>query len=214
MKKNIKMISVVIALFILIFNVTACKSQMTSDVTNASTTASTYDASKSNDETEDVISPITNKDFIVSNGKDIIELGSSFDQYIYPEAEEKHNYVGQLYNGDQSYDVYQHSFEDFVLYASDMYRGDIAPDSAPYIIEQIDLKTPAYKTERKICIGLSKNDVLNAYGKGTIERSEDDNTETYIEYSLGNKTIEFDFDKDDLIIEITLYISVPQQSVT
>lgn len=75
---------------------------------------------------------------------------------------------------------YQHFFKDFGFYTSDMYRGDIAPDSAPYIIEQIDLKTPAYKLKRGIFIGLSKNNVLNAYGKGTIERSEDDITKTYV----------------------------------
>lgn len=176
LKKYIKVISIVVILF---FVLTACKSSVMNYVNQETTTRDMSDTSqnskeatnniksrnsteleksaetKKTEETKGIL-PLADEDFLLSDGKNVLELGLVFKNFSSPEPGKGSDYVGQSYNGDQPYDVYVHYYKDFDIFISDMGKGEVPPYTAPIIIEQIYLNTKKYKTNRGISIGLKK----------------------------------------------------------
>lgn len=190
MKNNIRMIPIVIGLAVITLaaSLTACQSHIASSVKNETTPPL----------------PLTEKDFLLSDGKHVLELGLTFDSFTSPEQEKGNHYVGQSYNGDQPYDVYVHYYKDFDIYISDLGKGEVPPYTAPIVISQISTRTAAYKSNRGISIGSNKTDILNVYGEGAESQMDDDDTRTFLEYSLGDKLLSFALDNQNIVQEVMI----------
>lgn len=159
-------------------------------------------------ESEPDIQQLKVEDFKVYSEKNTIELGSLYEKFTEnnTEKEEGFDYVGEIYKENQPcYKVYNHYYADFDMYTSNLNYDVENRDFNTYIIQQITLKTPVYKTNRDISIGSGLNDVINAYGEGNETLENENRT---LVYTFGNKSIRFMFDKQDIVEGIVLVVLV------
>lgn len=129
------------------------------------------DISKGLETNKDTINPLTDKDFVIKDKNNYIELGGKYDDL---ETNEK---ITSSEGPDEHNAYYFYELENFKI------------TSDGNTIDWIDLKTPILKTSRGIKIGDSISTVFKKYGKEKY--TEISKTTGYYMYHYHGKLITF-----------------------
>lgn len=156
---------------------------------------------------------LTQEDFSVSDGVDTIVLDMLRTEVVVHReltADEPTNpmnhFVGEIYDGDYFYKLYAYQYDGIEIISSNLDYEKKGRDQYTFYITQIIVRDKAFNTPRGINIGSSKEEIVNAYGKGEIVIEND--RVCWLYYYEG-KAVIFKFDKkgDVKEIEIAMYKS-------
>jgi hypothetical protein len=159
----------------------------------------------------EILRPLDDSDFIVSDGANDIVLDSIFSKFNpeKPEKQIENNYVGEEYVGDYAYKIFTHEYPDYDLYVSNLEYNIKNRNFDEYYITQITLTNSNYKTARGTAIGSRLTDIYKVYGYHEICTKEE--AQDYITYQLNQKEITFFLSKDKKVIRIILCVNKDNQ---
>lgn len=151
------------------------------------------------------IAELSDNDFYITDNIDIIMLGAKHSDFVTQKEEISNSYVGEKRSENNIiYKYYQHSYDDFDLYTSNINYDIKNRNFDEYYISQLTIKTANVKTARGIIIGDSNDDVLERYGLSKI--NSDDNSS--LTYQLDEKNLTFMFNANNEVKSIRLSITV------
>lgn len=149
---------------------------------------------------------LTQEDFSVSDGVDTIVLDMLRTEVVVHReltADEPTNpmnhFVGEIYDGDYFYKLYAYQYDGIEITSSNLDYEKKERDQYTFYITQIKVSDTTFSTPRGIYIGSSKQEVVNAYGKG--KKLIENDSDCWLYYYEG-KGIIFKFDKEDYVKEI------------
>lgn len=135
--------------------------------------------------------PLSKADFSLSINGQSIALGDKWDEDVQsrlgPSLSD--NFVGDVVFDDESYKFYQHHYEGWDLYTSNLWWDKADRDVDDYIVAQITFSSTAMKTHRGAFIGMSVEDIKKRYGEGQHQQNDDGE---WLFYLLGKKRLSFD----------------------
>lgn len=154
------------------------------------------------------IAPVNNEDFTVTINGHKFSLDDRWDNEKISLAgkELDSNFVGDVEAGDVSYKFWQHNYNGYSIYSSNIYYDKEKRDIDEYVIAQISLDADqsSLTTMRGIKSGDTLQDLLKKYGPG---KEDDSDGEKWIEYEYQNKKISFQIDGGK-VSNIIMVISV------
>lgn len=172
------------------------------------------------------IEPMNDSDLTVTDGENNITLDARYDDFKTTDKEldvsgSENNYVGEIYmENDIMYKVFSHEYNDFTLYSSNINYDNKEAESDTYYIMQMVIHGDQHETARGICVGDTTEDVYKVYGEGSEEDKVDDTyqygTNSIVDdyqiignvtYSYKNYSLQFIFDKENIIREINLVVN-------
>ena len=142
------------------------------------------------------ILPLTNRDFVIKDDDNYIELDGKFEEL---KTDKK---LTETITPNENHAYYVYVYEDFKIL------------SGGEIIASIDLTTPTFQTSRGVKLGDEISEVIEKYGKLYMEKAEydeDNEIPGYYEYAYDSKNtiskyITFFFDKSNEIVGVRLEI--------
>lgn len=154
------------------------------------------------------IAPVNNEDFTVTINGHKFSLDDRWDNEKISLAgkELDSNFVGDVEAGDVSYKFWQHNYNGYSIYSSNIYYDKEKRDIDEYVIAQISLDADqsSLTTMRGIKSGDALQDLLKKYGPG---KEDDSDGEKWIEYEYQNKKISFQIEGSK-VSNIIMVISV------
>lgn len=155
--------------------------------------------------------PLTENDFAITDGKNIISLYMVFGDLKLDKTEKKveNNFVGETLSGDYVYKYYMHQYDDFDLYVSNANYNLKGKNFDDRYISQITLKSKsAFKTPRGITVGSTMKEVLSAYGQASVKN---ENGNDFIKYESDDMGLNIYFDSNQTVSNIVINIIVKQK---
>ena len=140
-------------------------------------------------------SPDDKNDFSVIINQRYVVLGETWSDLKEKQLGEqtREGFVGDIPFGDNSFKFYQHAYEGFEIYTSNIFWGREHRDVDSYIIAQITLNGDKIKTARGIKVGDKESDVIHKYGNGTVDNSDD---QFWIYYVVDGKRLSFQIEHE------------------
>lgn len=136
------------------------------------------------------ILPLSDKGYSLVINNETFSLGDKWDALRKYQAgkELSNSYVGDVEVNATSYKFYQHNYEGYTIYSSNIYYDKQNRDVDEYVISQISLDDLSIKTSRGIVIGDPLSAVVKSYGAG---KEDDSDNERWIYYDFNNKSLSF-----------------------
>ena len=156
------------------------------------------------------IKSLSDKDYSLMIKGEVFSLGDKWTEAKKNKAgnELSNNYVGEVEINSTSYRFYQHDYDGYVIYSSNIYYDKEKRDIDEYIVSQISLKSRSMLTTyRGVKIGDPLSLLIKKYGPGQEDNSEG---EKWIDYQSGNKILSFQIEADK-IINIMMAISTGER---
>jgi hypothetical protein len=144
-------------------------------------------------ETKKVNKPeINDSDFSIYSPNGSIDLSSSFEDFYKiwgkcgkNEQLETGAWSNYISKGDETYKYFDHYWKGFTIRSSNINYKQHNNDFDLYRITTITITNKKYITSRGIYIGMTKNEIINAYGEpASINKGS-------ISYNFKNKTLSF-----------------------
>lgn len=95
--------------------------------------------------------------------------------------------LGEVEAGDNRYHFYSYNYADFTIYASNALYNLKDRDDKAFYMSQLETVSDQVKTPRDIALGSSMDDIIEAYGHGSI-LEEEDHEEVFFDYYEKNLT--------------------------
>lgn len=140
------------------------------------------------------ISPISSSDFTVQINNHPFALGATWNESAKKNAgvQLSESFTGEIPSGESSYKYYQHHYDGYDVYSSNLLWDKQNRDIDSYIIAQITLNKPGVKTARGISVGDSKVQLESKYGSGAVDDSDN---QYWLYYDGDGKRILFQIER-------------------
>jgi hypothetical protein len=155
--------------------------------------------------TINMVKPLEEKDFTVTDGVDIIRLDTPFKNFQSQKVEKRFHFVGWISSGNFNYKYNIHMYEDFNIYTSNANYNLKNRNFDDRYITQIMLTNAVFKTLQGISIGSALQEVISLYGEGRMQKNNDS---VVVEYLLKDMALQFTIDKEQKVTGITLLVLV------
>lgn len=129
----------------------------------------------------DKISPVTKADFSIFISGHSLSIGDQWSEKTLKLAgtEKSNEFVGDVAFGDVNYKFWQHNYPGYSIYSSNFLWDKQQRSVDSYIVVQISLDSAVIVTYRGVKVGDSKNKVVDKYGAGIIDDSEERHSLVY-----------------------------------
>lgn len=148
------------------------------------------------------VSPLAREDFSTQISNTVLSLGQNWNPQVSSGLGKslQDDFAGDVPFDGANYKFYRHTYNGFDIYSANLWWDKAERDVDDYIIAQITLHTPQYKTWRGVSVGATADEIARLYGPG---KRVDEDGEQWLSYAMGKKVISFEIDKGK-VVSITL----------